>query len=240
MNSNIHKCRSQSIADGFRFSGIFGNLNQVMPVLLLHKWKTGEKQTGRALPLSRQYAPFSGTPKSPYPVKRRQNFIECRRIDFFKEAIPGATGLAATATAIFCHCSACSSLEIASKIYRCRLLGNRLALFPCFAKIGLVGYFSLQFSALVRRWGTHETKTAPTSYFVAVFCRIFWKRRLVSQRNIYVVPTQPKRLYVKDFQAGAIHQMYGLAHKRLILTCPPQLERRSERLDIHNCYALLK
>jgi hypothetical protein len=46
-------------------------------------------------------------------------------------------------------------LEIASKFYLCRLLGNRLALFPSFAKIGLVGYFSLQFSTLIGRWRTH-------------------------------------------------------------------------------------
>jgi hypothetical protein len=63
MNFRIHKGNSQSVADRFRFSSAYGHLNQIVPVFFLHKWKAGEKQTGRALPLSRQYAPFSGTPK---------------------------------------------------------------------------------------------------------------------------------------------------------------------------------
>jgi hypothetical protein len=162
MNFRIHKGNSQSVADRFRFSSAYGDLNQIVSVFFLHKWKAGEKQTGRALPLSRQYAPFSGTPKPPHPVKQRQNFVECRWLDFFKKAMPGLTGLAAAATAIFSHGSACISLEITSKIYLCCLLSNRLALFPGFAEIWRIGHFSPQFSA-IRRRGTHQTKTAPTS-----------------------------------------------------------------------------
>lgn len=90
--------------------------------------EAGEKQTGRTLPLSLQYAPFSGTPKPPHPVKQRQNFIECRRLDCFKEATPGIAGLAAAATIIFSHVYACIPLKITSKIYPCYLLSNRLAL----------------------------------------------------------------------------------------------------------------
>jgi len=155
MNFRIHKGNSQSVADRFRFSSAYGNLNQTVPVFFLHKWKAGEKQTGRALPLSRQYAPFSGTPKPPRPVKQRQNFVECRWLDFFKEAMPRLTGLAAAATAIFSHGSACISLEITSKVYICCLLSNRLALFPGFAEIRRIGDFSAQFSTVIRRRGAH-------------------------------------------------------------------------------------
>ena len=194
--------QSQSVADRFRFSSAYGNLNQIVPVFFLHKWKAGEKQTGRALPLSRQYAP-SGTPKPPHPVKQRQNFVECRWLDFFEEAMPGLAGLAAAATAIFSHGSACISLEITSKIYICCLLSNRLALFPGFAKIRRIGHFSAQFSTVIRRRGTHQTKTAPTSYFAPVFRRIFRKRKIASQGNIYKLPTQrTERPDVRDFPGG--------------------------------------
>jgi hypothetical protein len=73
----------------------------------------------------------------------------------FKEAMPGFTGLATAATAILSHGPACISLEITSKIDLSRLLGNRLALFPCFAEIWRIGHFSPQFSTVVRRWRTH-------------------------------------------------------------------------------------
>lgn len=184
-----------------------------MPVLFLHKWKAGEKQTGRALPLSGQNTPFSWTPKAPHPVKQRQNFVECRRLDFFKEAMPGFAGLAAAATAIFSHGFACISLELASKIYPRCLLSNRLALFPCFAEIRCIGHFSPQFSTVIRTWGTHYTKTAPTSYFAPVFRRIFRQRRIVSQGNVNGIPTRStERSHFRGFQAGTFHQMYGLAH----------------------------
>jgi hypothetical protein len=133
-----------------------------------------------------------------------------------KEAMPGLTGLAAAATAIFSHGSACISLEITSKIYLCCLLSNSLALFPGFAEIWRIGHFSPQFSTVIRRQGTHQTKAAPTSYFAVVFRHIFRKRRIASHGNIYKLPTQrTERPDVRDFQAGTIHQMYGLAHEKL-------------------------
>lgn len=189
MNLRIHKSNSQSFADGFRVSSAFGNLNQLVLVLFVHKWKAGEKQTCRALPLSRQYATFSGTPKSPHPVKQRQNFIECRRLDLFKETMPGSAGLAAASTTIFSHSSARISLESGSKIYFCGVLGDCLALFPALAEIRCIGYFSPQITPVIRRRRTHQTKTAPTRYFAAVLRRIFRKRRIPTQGNIYRLPT---------------------------------------------------
>jgi|SRR5579864_3236073 len=192
-----------------------------MPVFFVHKWKAGEKQAGRALPLSRQYAPFPGTPKPPYPVKQRKNFIDCRRLDFFKEAIPGTAGLAAAATIIFSHGYARIPLEITSEIYPRCPVSNRLALFPCFSKIRRFGNFALQFSTVIRRWRTHYTKTAATSHFAAVFRRIFRERRIVSQRNVYELPTQRTiRPLVRDLQPGAPHQMYSHAHERVNSTLP--------------------
>src|SRR5215472_16608994 len=150
MNFCVHKSHSQCVPNGFRIPSIFANLNQIAPVLFFHKWKSGEKQIGWAQPLSRQYAPFSGTPKPPRPVKQRQDFVECRRLDFFKEAVPGIARLAAAPTSLFSHGSARISFEITSKLYVCSLLGNRLALLPGFAKIGGVGHFPLQVSTIIR------------------------------------------------------------------------------------------
>lgn len=99
MNFCVHESHSQSVADGFRLSSAHVNLNQIVPVRFFHEWKAGEKQTGWAQPLSRQYATFSGTPKTPHSVKQRQNFIQRRRFDFFKEAVSGTARLAAAATA---------------------------------------------------------------------------------------------------------------------------------------------
>src|SRR5262252_8945383 len=127
MNFCVHESHSQSVADGFRLSSAHVNLNQIVPVRFFHEWKAGEKQTGWAQPLSRQYATFSGTPKTTHSVKQRQNFIQRRRFDLFKEAVSGTARLAAAATAFLSHGSACIPLEIASKIYVCGLLSNRLA-----------------------------------------------------------------------------------------------------------------
>ncbi len=221
MNFCIHKAHSQSVADGSRFSSAFENLNQIVPVIFVHKGMAGVKQAGRALPLSRQYAAYSGTPKPPHPVNQRQNFVECRRLDFFKEATPGIAGLTAAATIIFSHGYACIPLEITSKIYLCCLLSNCLALSPGFSEVGRIGHFAPQFSAIIRRRGTHQTKTAPTSHFAAVFRGIFRKRRIASQGNIYKLPTQRTgRPDVRDFQAGTLHQMYGLAHEKAHSTTP--------------------
>jgi hypothetical protein len=150
-----HIGQSQSVANRLRISSGFGNLNQALPVLFLHERKAGEPQTDRTLPLSRQYAPDPGTPKSPHPIKQRQNFIECRRLDSSKVPMSGIAGLAAAAAAIFSHGSACISVEGAAKIYRCRFLSNRFAFFPCFAEIGRIGHFALQFSTVPRRRETH-------------------------------------------------------------------------------------
>jgi hypothetical protein len=69
--------------------------------------------------------------------------------------MPGIAGLAAAATVIFSHGSACIPLKITTKIYLCCLLSNRLALFPGFAEIRRIGHFALQFSTVTRRWETH-------------------------------------------------------------------------------------
>jgi len=155
MNLRIRKGHSQSLANRLRICGAFGDLDQVLPILFLHKGKAGKKQTDRTLPLSRQDAPDAGTPKSPHPIKQRQNFIECRRLDCFQVPMAGIARLAAAATAIFSHGSTCIPVKITTKIYRCCPLSNRLALFPGFGEIRRIGHFALQFSTVTRRWETH-------------------------------------------------------------------------------------
>src|SRR5258708_24689886 len=150
MNLRIHNSPTQSVANRFRISSAYANLNQIVPVLFLHKRKAGVKQTCRTLPLSGQYAPYSRTPKPPDPVKQRQNFIECSRFDFFKVSMPGIARLTATPTVTFSHGSTRIPLEITSEIYLRCLLSNRLALFPGFAEIRRIGHFTQQFSTIIR------------------------------------------------------------------------------------------
>ena len=116
MTLRIDNGPSQSLANRFRISSALGDLNRIVPVLFVHKRKAAVKQTGRALPLSRQYAPYSGTPKPPHPVKQRQNLIEGRRLDFFKVSMHGIAGPAAATSVIFSHGPACIPFEIASKV----------------------------------------------------------------------------------------------------------------------------
>ena len=147
--------KNQSFVNGFRISSSFGNLNQALNVVFLHKPKAGKKQTDRTLPLSRQYASDAGTPKSPNPIKQGQNFSECRRLDCFKVAMAGIAGLAAAAAAIFSHGFACISPKITTEIYPGCLLSNRLALFPGLPEIRRIGHFAPQFSTVPRRRETH-------------------------------------------------------------------------------------
>src|ERR1700730_15860735 len=155
MNLCIHKSPTQSAANRLRISCAYGNLNQIVPFLFLHKRKAGVKQTCRTLPLSGQYAPYSGTPKPPDPVKQRQKFIECRWFDFFKVAMPGIARLTAAATVSFSHGSTRIPIEFTSEIYLRCLLSNRLALFPGFAEIRCNGHLTPQFSTIRRRRETH-------------------------------------------------------------------------------------
>lgn len=145
--------------------------------------------------------------------------------------MPGPTGLAAAATAILSHGSACISLEITPKIYLRCLLSNRLALFPGFAEIWRIGHFCPQFGSVIGRRGMHQAKTGPAGYFAAVFRCIFRKRGIASQGNIYKLPTQraerPNDRTSEISRRALFTKCTVLLMKNLILLLPPPRQGRS-------------